>query len=185
MSIINADVVEGLVLVLDAQGNVQITHDRLNLQAKPTVTLNLSNEIQNEDLVAGTIEKDKLNDNIADEIPTGIATVAAESANDVDVSVQFQDINASSLSRVMATQCWISDTSGAAPAALPSGGAPTIVSSQGVIIEALTASAPGTYLSNSSGLLVLRFTEAGALTKFFNMIIGNEFIAGSQALTWT
>lgn len=186
MSIINGAVIAGFTFVLDVEDKVQLTHDRLNLLGIPTVTVTLTNSVQNEDLVNDTIEKEKMATSVAAEIPSGVATVAAEDTNDVDVTIQVNDINGNAVLDVVAVSLWLSDTAaGNPPAALPSSGSPTIITSQGVIIDPVTNIAPGLYLTDANGVLALQFTESGALEKFFNMVINNKHIAGSQALTWT
>ena len=185
MSTVNAIVIEGFTFVLDADGLSQVTVDRLNQLGVPTVSLILTNTINTEDIVDSQVTAAKLADDVADNIIAATITVAAEDSNNIDVTIQAVDVQGNNLSKVVGLQAWISATAGTAPAALPSGGAPAIVTSQGIIIEDMTASAPGTYLTDSNGLLVLRFTEAGALTKYFNAIVQSQLEQGDVAMTWT
>lgn len=184
MSTVNANVSAGYIFVADGDGKVQITKDRLNLLGVPTVTVELSGVIQTADIVDGVVTAAKLVDAVADRLVTAVATVPAEDTNNIDVSVQAKDAQGNALSAVVPIFAFISATATGTLAALPSGGAPTIVSSQGTIIIGMSATLLGVYYTNASGLLVLRFTEAGALTRYFRAIVGGKTIEGSAAMTW-
>jgi hypothetical protein len=150
----------------------------------PTVTVELSGVVRAADIVDGVVTAAKLVDAVADAIPTAVATVGAEGTNTVDVSVQAKDAQGNALSAVVPVLAFISATATGALGAMPSGGAPTIVSSQGTIIIDMSATLLGVYYTNASGLLVLRFTEAGVLTRYFRAIVGGKTIEGSAAMTW-
>lgn len=185
MSTVNANVTRGYTFVFDGNGQFLITLERLNQVALPVVTVDLSGKVDTADLVDAAVTAVKLANAVADRLRAAVATVAAESSNNVDVTIQVQDVQGNNLSEVTGIRLWLSGSANGAPAALPSGGAPTIISSQGTIIEAMTDTAPGTYLTNSSGVLALRFTEAGALTKYLVGLLQDDLVSGSAALTWT
>lgn len=186
MSSVNANVGAGYVFVFDAEGKAQITLERLNLLGVPIVTVNLAGKVAAEDLVAGAVIASKLADAIADQLMTVSVTVAAEASNNVDVSIQVKDCQGNNLAQSTLLHLWLTaSNSSLAPAALPSSGAPSILTSNGTIIQAMTASAPGLYLTDSTGLLNLRFTEAGALTKYLQTVVQSKLVQGSGALIWT
>lgn len=186
MSTVNASVTAGYVFSYDADQKIWVTKDRLNLLGVPTATVNLGGAIAAEDLQASAVEASKLANAVADEIVLAVATVAAEAADNVDVTIQFNDVQGNALAAVVGAWIWLCDgASSYVPAALPSAGAPVILNSHGAIVQAMTASAPGFYVSNSSGQLDLRFTETGALTRYLRLAAGARVTSGSAALVWT
>jgi len=183
MSTVNASVTPGYEFVADGDGKIQVTKDRLNLLGAPTVTVALSGVVAAADIAAGAVGTAALANAVADVLPTAVATVAAENSNNVDVTVQAKDVQGNNLSAVVPVWAYIATSAAGALAALPSGGAPTIVT-DGVIIMAMSATAIGMYYTNASGKLVLRFTEAGALTRYFRAIVGGATIEGSAVMSW-
>jgi protein-L-isoaspartate O-methyltransferase len=59
-----------------------------------------------------------------------------------------------------------------------------LLASHGAIVQAVTNTAPGLYVSDATGKLDLRFTEAGALTRYLRMAVGARVTSGSGALVW-
>jgi hypothetical protein len=176
------------VFSYDSLLRILLTRDRLNLLGAPTVTVNLASKINSDgdDIKDGTVDEAMLAAALGDRLITAVATVAAESSNNVDVSIQFRDCQGNALAGYCAAEIWLNaDGSTLTPAALPSGGAPAILTSNGFILRAMTSTASGLYISDSAGLLKLRFTEAGALTKYLGMIVQGKYVAGSAALIWT
>jgi hypothetical protein len=159
----------------------------MNLAAVPAVTVNLTGKVNSsgDDVANGTVKVVMLADAVADVLITATATVAAESSNNVDVTIQFKDLQGNALALNVGVHIWLTASGSAlAPVALPSGGAPSILNSKGFILTAMSASAPGIYLSDSTGALELRFTEAGALTKYLAMLVQGKLVMGSGALIW-
>jgi hypothetical protein len=188
MSSVNGNVTPGYTFAFDANQRFLITRDRLNLLGAPTVTVNLTGKVNSDgdDVANRTVKATMLADAVADVLITATATVAAESSNNVDVSIQFKDLHGNALALNVGAHIWLTASGSAlVPVALPSGGAPTILSSKGFILTAMTASAPGYYLSDSTGLLQLRFTESGTLTKYLALTVQDKLVMGSGALIWT
>lgn len=187
MSTKNCGVTRGYTYSYDENGEFVITLDRLNLGALPTVTVDLSNVVDTADLVALSVTAAKLANAVADQLITVIGTVPAESSNNIDVEIQAQDCQGNSLAANVEVQVWLADSGSALTptATLPSAGAPTIQDSKGFILRPLAASVSGHYLTDSAGLLKLRFTETGALTRYLCVAIQGKLVMGNQALIWT
>jgi hypothetical protein len=188
MSTVNCSVTRGYTWIFDVATKFLITRDRLNLTATPVVTVNLTGKVNSSgaDIKSATVTEAMLTAAAAARIVTAVATVPAESANNIDVSIQFQDAQAASLGSRASAQIWLSTAADTwEPGALPTGGAPTILSSHGHILTAMTNSAPGLYMSNSAGLLELRFTDTGTTTKYLRLLVQSKLVVGSAALTWT
>jgi hypothetical protein len=160
MANLPVSVTPGYEFVYDGDGRVQLTKDRLNLLGNPVVVVALAN----------------------DALLFATATVATESGNNVDVAVQVVDVNGDAVAFQVALWAWIATAAAGAPAALPSGGAPSATT--GTAVSAMSATVAGLYLTDASGVLVLRFTEAGALTRYFNMVLASRLLQGDQAMTW-
>lgn len=181
MSTLNASVTEGYKLVEDSSGKVQLTPARLNLMAKPTVTVDIANKVATEDIQDYVVTVDKLAAAVTALIPAIAVTVGAEAGGtDISVAVQLKDASGDALNQVGIINVWISDTDVMACGTLPSGGAPTVV--DGDTIIALASSAMGVYSTNASGLLTLTFVEAGPLTRYFRASIGSVLVKGT--MTW-
>lgn len=186
MSVVNGNVTPGYVFAYDSQLRILVTKDRLNLLGAPAVTVDLSGQVNSsgDDVAAGTISAAMLADAVADAILTITATVPDEATNNIDVSIQAKDIQGNALAARVSVWLWLAASSGGAPAALPSGGAPTVLNGNGVILYPVAATYPGQYMTSAAGLLELRFTEAGALTKYLNLLCQDRFFAGSKAMVW-
>ena len=187
MTTANCSVTPGYTWVLDASGEFIITKDRLNLTGTPTVTVNLAGKVATADIVALNITTALLANAVADQLITVVGTVPAEATNNIDVSIQAKDCQGNALALNVGVQLWLADSASTLTptATLPSSGAPTILTSNGFILRPLAANVSGHYLTDSTGLLKLRFTEAGALTRYLCMVIQGKLVMGDQALIWT
>ncbi len=172
----NATVTEGYTFTPDAEGKVQLTWTRFNLQAKPTVVVDL----------AAIVDTEDLKDAVADKILTGSATVASESANNVDVTVQIKDAQGNALSEICVVDYWLSNSATGGPnvTTFPDGSCSATTGSD---ITLNADNVVGRAITDSSGTLVIRFVHtAGALSGlYFCAIINNKLIQGSAALSWS
>lgn len=188
MSSVNCSTTPGYVFAFDAEGKFQITQERLNLLGAPVVTVNLAGKVNStdDDVANSSIKAAMLANAVADSLITVVGTVGAESTTTIDVSIQAKDCQGNNLALNVGVNIWLAASASAlAPTTLPSGGAPTILTSNGFILKAMTATEPGLYLTDDTGLLKLQFTEAGALTRYLCMLVQSKLVMGSQALIWT
>ena len=184
MTTVNANVTPGYTFVYDANGEFQITLDRLNLVANPIVTVDLSGQVNTNDIVASSVTAAKLADGVADEMLTATATVSVEVANVVSVTVQMQDIQGNNLADQCVVEYWLSDTAAEALTGdtFTGGG---VAATTGIIVKELTTDTHAVCITDAAGLLVLTFTETNANTLYFNLIVNNKYVAGSRHMTWT
>jgi len=182
MTTVTATVTEGYTYSYDANGNFLITLERQNLAAKPTVTVALTSQVDTEDLVQDAVTADKLADAVADMLPGCTITVSDEDTDVVTVTVNMTDGKGEALSEVCAIELWVSD---AALGALGTACSGAVAATTGTIVASHTAKTHLLCVTDSSGDLVLTFTEAGALTTYIQGIVGDKVIQGSQAMVWT
>ena len=182
MTIANASVTAGKVFTADALDETDITYDDLNLLGVPTVTLNLGGVVDTADLVEDAVGATQLANAVADQLLSATATVSDEATDVVTVTVQILDAKAENLADQCVVEFWLSDTAGAVLTSTPPSGA--TAATTGAIIASHTAKTHIVAITNASGTLVLTFTEAGALVRYFNLIVNNLYIPGSQAMTW-
>jgi len=172
----NATVTEGYTYTPDAEGKVQLTWTRANLQAKPTVVVDL----------AAIVDTADLKDAVADKILTAAATVAAESSNNVDVTMQLKDAQGNALAEVCVVDYWLSNAAAGGPnvTTFPDG---SCSSTTGTDITVNADNVIGRAITDANGTLVIRFVHAdGALTGlYFCAIVNNKLVQGSAVLAWT
>lgn len=182
MSTINANVTPGFTWVFDSEGKFLLSLERLNLAGAPSVTVDLTDKVATADIQKDAVTTDKIDATFAARIPTAVATVSAEAANVVTVTIQAKDAQGTSLAERTIIECWLSDAAaGALTGTAPSGG---VSATTGTIIKALTATTHLLAITDVSGVLVLKWTEAGVLTKYVNLRLGAKYVAGSAALIW-
>lgn len=109
-------------------------------------------------------------------------TVSDEAANVVTVTVQMKDAMNANLAELCILHVWISD---AAAGALGTAVDGAVAATTGTIIESYTAKTDLLCVTDANGVLVLTFTESGALVTYFNTDIQGKLVAGDQAMTWT
>lgn len=183
MTTVNANVTPGKVFVKDANGRVLIDIEDLTALGTPTVTVDLSGQVASGDIAASAVTAAKLADAVADALPAATATVGDEDSNNVDVTVQFQDAQGNNLADRCVFFYWLSDAANGAPTStMPDGG---VSVTTGTEIIAAAADALAAAATDANGQAVIRATESGALTRYFNLIVLNQLVAGSQALVWT
>lgn len=183
MSTLNCSVTPGATLVPDAQNRHPLTAPSLNALGLPTVQVALDDGIAAEDIQDDAVEADHLEDALADAILTATATVGTENANDINVTVQVKDAQGNNLAERVCFPYWLSDAAyGATTGTIPSGG---VAATTGVAVTALANSTVSWTCTDANGAAVLKFTEAGALTRYFNMMLGGKLLVGSQSLVWT
>lgn len=192
MTTVNCAVTKGYNWVVDAQGRVQITRERLNQAATPVATVNLSGQINSDgsDIASSSVTAAMLADAVADAILTGTATVGnpVAATNPIQVSLQLKDIQGNALSASCPVFWWLSDADYASGNIPPTGTVPdqALVYTNGVYVVDMANSVVSLGVSDSTGKLYLTFQHnAGALTRYFNAIVGGKLIQGSQALAWS
>ena len=182
MTTVNANVVASKVLVKDANGEALATVEDLNLLGVPSVSISLGGKVNTADVVASAITAAKLADAVADMLRTVVATVGDEATDDVTVTLQMQDAQGHTLGDRCVLVYWLSDALYGAPTGtLPDSG---VSVTTGTEIVGLAASLVSRVATDSDGVAVLVFTEAGALTRYFNVVVLNDLVVGSQVLTW-
>lgn len=174
MSQINGNVTAGKVFVKDANGEALCTIEDLNNLGVPTVVLDITGGVAAEDLVAA----------LADALPTATANVSAEATNVVTVTIQIKDAQGNNLAEKCVVDFWLSDTAGGAKTADTFTGA-GVAATTGVIVNEWTADTHCRCITDANGALVLTFTETGANTLYFNLVLANKYIAGSQSMVWS
>ena len=187
MSTVNCSVSQGYTWTEDAAGEIQITKTRLNLAAKPTVTVDMAGAIATADLASGAVSAAKLADAVADEILTGAVTVGDNVAagSPISVSVQAKDAQGNAVAKRVLVELWLSNAAAGGPnvSTFPS----TYTSpTAGVELVANADNVIGRYLTDATGLLTLSYTNSGALSGLYAVaVVGGKYYAGSQALAWT
>jgi len=184
MSTITCAVTGGKVFTKDGDDKALVTLDDLNQLGVPTVVANLSGVVDSEDIIALKVTAAKLENTVADAILTATATVSDEATNVVTVTVQIKDIQGNSLSEQCVFDFWLSDTAGAVLTSDTFTG-DGIAATTGTIIKEWADNTHCRCITDDTGKLVLTFTETGANTLYFNLILNNKYVAGSQKMTWT
>jgi hypothetical protein len=180
MTIKNCAVTAGYLYSYDANGEFKQTLERFNLQAVPIVTVNLTSSVDTEDLVPDAVGFTELDDDVADEILTATATVSDEVTNVITVTIQVLDGKGESLAAVCVLDFWISD---AAAGAITAGTMSTgVAATTGTVAIERTANTDVRCVTDASGALVLTFTDTAVQEFFFNMIVNNKYVAGSQSM---
>lgn len=211
MSTTNTNVTPGKIFVPDSQGRVLLTIDDLNRLGAPTVTIEKTDSIASEDiqdaaiveakLGTGAVTADKIGasavtaaklaNTVADAIETATVTVGASVArsNPILVAIQLKDIQGNALSEVCAVRWWISDANFSTGAHIvPSATIPdqALAYTLGYYAVNIAASTVAQGITDGSGRLHLTFQHnAGALTRYIYVVVGNKLIQGSIALAWT
>lgn len=185
MTTTNCAVSEGYVYQYDLNDEFLLTLDRQNLQAKPTVTVDLSGVVNSDgdDVADGTIDADMLDNAVADAILAGTATVSDEDTDVVTVTVQITDLQGNNLSGTSVVDLWLSDAA-AGPITGDSFTGGGIAATTGSILDEAVTDMLIKCRTNSSGALVLTFTESGSNTLYFNLVVQSRVIAGSQSMVW-
>lgn len=157
---INAAVTPGYNWVKDANNQFQITDDRLNLAASPTVTV--------------PIDEDYL--------PIISISVGAESSDIILVTAQVQSILSNNSSHNFVLRAWLSDTeSGGETGTEPDG---TVSWTTGTTLETVTAKKRWKVITNSSGAAVLSIENTTTDTWYLNIELdGRVWVSDGIAFT--
>ena len=107
-----------------------------------------------------------------------VGVEGASATNARDVTININDLLGAALAGKRQVFVWLSDSAAAAASSVaPDGGISP--QSSGILIKADTANIVGRYLSNSSGVLVLRITESTAKTYYINVIVGESAVVSA------
>lgn len=106
-------------------------------------------------------------------------TVAAESANNIDVTIQVKDENGVNLASVCSLEANV--VSSAAATAF-NANAYTITATTGAVVE-LVAAKVLRILTNASGVAVIRFNTVSAVTCFLAVVLPNDSMTVSATIT--
>jgi hypothetical protein len=157
---VSGSVTPGKVYTVDAEDKALVTPDNLNLLGNPSVSMSLDEVLM-----------------------TATATVGDQAANVVTVTVNVKDFLGTALNGRYVFDYWLSDAANGAPTStIPSGG---VNVSTGTELRPLANDETSKVMTDANGDAVLAFTEAGALTRYFNMNLQAKQVAGDAALTWT
>lgn len=120
----------------------------------------------------------KLADAVQDEIPDVIISVGAESANVIQVGVQFRDIQDNNLAQRMGAMAWLSDSANSAETATaPSG---TWSMSAGYKLADEVTNKRCFFMTDAAGLFRIDINEAGVATWFLNVKVGSRiYVSGA------
>ena len=164
MTTVNATVTKGYTWVYDAEGKLQLTKDRLNLAALPTVTVELSDELQTADIKDEAVTLAKLADAVQDLIckVTGTATDDGNS-DTASVSLQLQDAEGNTLADVVRMRVWISASSYGAPTAKFTSGSEI---NTGTELYEYLAQADYDVISDANGVVDMDITNGGSGTLY-------------------
>ncbi len=151
----------GTTLTPDSQGRYVITPAVLEALGAPTATLSLPNNM--------LIYMD--------------VVVTDEATNVIKVSLQLRNALGEALALRAVVECWLSDTENGAPSAVAFSGAGLSVSS-GTLVHSIANDLHFKLMTTSAGSAVMTFTETGARTSYFNLVINNIHQSGDQAMVW-
>jgi hypothetical protein len=122
----------------------------------------------------------KLSTALQDLIPYLSISAAAESSDNVDVTLQVKDANGNNLSEEHMVEFWLADTTtGWELATAPSGG---ISVTTGVAGDVATAGKRLRVITNTSGTAVIRGTESGTKTAYARARIAGK--VSTATCTW-
>ena len=185
MSSLNCSVTPAYVWVFDADGKTLITLERLNLAATPVVTVNLANGVDTADIKASAVNAAKLADAIADQIITAVATVGADAGTTIAVDIQVKDCQGNNVSGNFVLDVWLHDAAGTYTPSATATTSSAIDGTKGYILTAIANNVAGKYVTDSTGLLTIVFTQAGALTRYISVGVQGKVVDGSGALIFT
>lgn len=113
----------------------------------------------------------------------GQPTIAlgAEAAHHIDATIQLKDIAGVNLAAKAKATVWISATAGGVPAAAPPSSPTTF--STGTVLKIVTADVLFEIVSDATGVIVVRVTEATLKNFYVNVAIGDQ-IFSSAALAF-
>jgi len=183
MSTVNANVTAAQEFTPDSEGKALLTIEDLNRLGTPTVTLTLDDSVDAEDIKDEAVSAAKLDDTVRAAILAATATVSAEAANVVTVTVQVKTIDGVALSGQKAlVEWWISAASGEAVASTPPD---SIAYGTGKLVKEFTALLHGIALTDSAGVLIMTFTKSGALGPlYFNAVVQGRWVVGNRTMDW-
>lgn len=185
MSSVNCSVTPAYVWVFDSDGKCQITLERLNLAATPVVTVNLANVVDTADIKDDAVTAGKLADALADQLATVVATVGADAGTTITVDIQVKDCQGNNLAGNFVLDVWLHDAAGALTPSAVATSSSAIDGTKGYVLTAIANNTAGKYTTDSTGLLSIVFTQAGALTRYLSVGIQGKIVAGSGALIFT
>jgi len=104
-------------------------------------------------------------------------SIGDEATNAIIVTVQIYEYE-DTLAETKLVRAWLSDTAAGAVSAVTTGAVST-----GTELEEITANGEWAVITNSSGVLAITGTIAGAATRYLNVAIGSD-IFSSSVITW-
>lgn len=110
---------------------------------------------------------------------TPTLTVGGEDTHHIDVTIQLKDSNSANLAAKALVDVWVSDTAGAAPSAVAPSSTTTF--STGTVLKITTADVLFKVVSDATGVIVVRVTEATAKNFYVN-VAGGTMVASSAVL---
>jgi hypothetical protein len=184
MSSVNGNVTPGYTFAFDANGRFQITRDRLNLLGTPVVTVNLAGKVNSvdADVANSSVTAAMLADAVADGLITAVATVGADAGTTIQVDIQALDSQGNNLAAEVVLDVWLHDAAGTLTPSATATTSSAISGTKGYVLLAIANGVCGKYVTDSTGLLTIVFTQAGALTRYLSVGVQGKRVAGSQAL---
>lgn len=186
MSSVNGNVTPGYTFAFDANQRFQITRDRLNLLGTPTVTMTLTGKVNSSgaDVVNSSITAAMLADAVADMLITAVATVGNDAGTTIQVDIQAKDGQGNNLAANVVMDVWLHDAVGTLTPSATATTSSAISGTKGYVLLAIANGVCGKYVTDSTGLLTIVFTQAGALTRYLSVGVQGKHVAGSQALVF-
>jgi len=156
----NANVTAGYAFTEDANGYVQITKDRLNLLAKPTVTVPI-----NEDY-----------------IPVVAFSVGSEDANVISITLNINSVNSNAIATRFLVHAWLSDTEGGIETSTTPDGATSWTT--GAQLASVTSKKRWQAITTAAGEAALSVEHSAAHTWYLNVEIDGR-VWTSEAIAFT
>jgi hypothetical protein len=188
MSQISAIVTPGYVYVPDANERILVTAARENLIGTPTVVVQLTGQIQTEDiqdaqvtsgkLAPGAVALAKLGNDSAAFMKKLLLTPTNDSDGSGKMTIRVQDANGTSLAKYCNVSLWISGSINGAPASIA-----TFAPTTGTTIFTHTANAYLTVQTDLNGVIVMDINPGVGGTWYVMAEIGGEVFTGRAIIT--
>lgn len=119
-----------------------------------------------------------LNSEIRTYVPKLTHSVAAESGNNIDVTIQVKDVGANNIAAIHLIELWVADSAtGGLCASAPNGG---ITVTTGTQIQSVTLNKHIRACTDANGTLVVRVTDSGTPTFYLRaQVAGQMYTSGA------
>jgi hypothetical protein len=178
MSNINADVTGGYTFVVDGEGRVKLTKDRLNLLGVPTVVVAIDDAIDTEDIKDDAVTVAKLSNALADLIPQITLTGTDDADGTGSMAIQVKDAKAEALAQRFLLRCWIADADFSEPDAQTDFSVLT-----GEQMREIEANADYEVITTADGACSMNIDAGGAKTVFVMVELDGRIYSAQLDIT--